>query len=197
MIPGKTVVPSHDPCEGTKKMVAAAVACAKPSHQPPPPPSKQAFIVDFGQNIAGVVRLKAPAQPKEGQTITVRHCEVLEVRKRRFFSHFYINAIILPRQARDKHRKNSKKGRFLAAPTPLRRPRGCAQKKDPVLPHALMNAAVVCQDRLGSTTEDSWKRGCCGFLPLQNRRAWLLLWGTCQRSEYRSETRISLFFCAI
>ena len=38
-----------------------------------------------------------------------------EVRKRRFFSHLYINAIILPRQARDKHRGNSKKGRFLAA----------------------------------------------------------------------------------
>jgi hypothetical protein len=137
MIPGKTVVPSHDPCEGTKKMVAAAVACAKPPHQPhQPPPSKQAFIVDFGQNIAGVVRLKAPAQPKEGQTITVRHCEVLEVRKRRFFSHFYINAIILPRQARDKHRKNSKKGTTFScsthpSPTP---PRVRTEKKTPFCP---------------------------------------------------------------
>ena len=31
-----------------------------------------------------------------------------------FLSHLYINAIVLPRQARDKHRENSKKGRFLA-----------------------------------------------------------------------------------
>jgi hypothetical protein len=36
------------------------------------------------------------------------------VRKRHFLRHFYINAIILPRQARDKHRENSKKARFVA-----------------------------------------------------------------------------------
>jgi hypothetical protein len=36
------------------------------------------------------------------------------VRKRHFFSHLYIKCIILPRQARDKHRENSKKCRFLA-----------------------------------------------------------------------------------
>jgi hypothetical protein len=34
------------------------------------------------------------------------------VRKTYFFRHLYIKTIILPRQARDKHRKNSKKGRF-------------------------------------------------------------------------------------
>ena len=34
---------------------------------------------------------------------------VIKVRKRHFLSHLYINAIILPRQARDKHRENSKK----------------------------------------------------------------------------------------
>jgi hypothetical protein len=33
--------------------------------------------------------------------------------KRHFLSHLYIKCIILPRQARDKHRENSKKGRFL------------------------------------------------------------------------------------
>jgi hypothetical protein len=35
------------------------------------------------------------------------------VRKRHFLSHIYINAIILPRQARDKHRENSIKCRFV------------------------------------------------------------------------------------
>lgn len=78
-IDGQTIV-SHDPCEGTKKVVAAAVSCSKSPHQHPPPelPLKQAYIVDFGQNIAGKVRIKAPLQAKDGQTITVRHCEVLE-----------------------------------------------------------------------------------------------------------------------
>jgi hypothetical protein len=36
-------------------------------------------------------------------------------KKTTFLRHLYINAIILPRQARDKHRENSKKDRFLAA----------------------------------------------------------------------------------
>jgi hypothetical protein len=36
------------------------------------------------------------------------------VRKRHFLSHLYIKSIILPRQARDEHRENSKKCRFLA-----------------------------------------------------------------------------------
>ena len=36
----------------------------------------------------------------------------LEVRRRHFFSHLCINAIILPRQARDNHRENSKKVPF-------------------------------------------------------------------------------------
>jgi hypothetical protein len=39
-----------------------------------------------------------------------------QVRKRHFLRHFYINCIILPRQARDKHRENSKNDRFLAGP---------------------------------------------------------------------------------
>eukprot|EP01046_Picozoa_sp_COSAG06_P068266 COSAG06_NODE_18084_length_904_cov_30.700621_1_plen_86_part_10 len=40
-----------------------------------------------------------------------------EVRKRRFFAPFYLKRIVLPRQARDKHRENSKtewSPRFLA-----------------------------------------------------------------------------------
>ena len=35
-----------------------------------------------------------------------------QVRKRHFLRHFYIKCIILPRQARDKHRENSKKVPF-------------------------------------------------------------------------------------
>ena len=71
-----TIVPSGDPCEGTKKTVVVAVSCD--ISPPPPPPQKthQAHLVDFGQNVGGVVRLKAPAHPTEGQSITVRHCEV-------------------------------------------------------------------------------------------------------------------------
>jgi hypothetical protein len=38
-----------------------------------------------------------------------------QARKRHFLSHLYTKCIILPRQARDKHRENSKKCRFLAA----------------------------------------------------------------------------------
>ena len=33
-----------------------------------------------------------------------------QVRKRLFLRHLYIKCIILPRQARDKHRENSKRG---------------------------------------------------------------------------------------
>ena len=35
-----------------------------------------------------------------------------QVRKRHFLSHLYIKCIILPRQARDEHRENSKKVPF-------------------------------------------------------------------------------------
>lgn len=93
------MVPSHDPCVGTQKTIVAAVSCTRPPLPAPPLLQKQAFIVDFGQNVAGVVRLKTPSQPEDGQAITVRghlnqpcvipvltpkydrqvrHCEVLE-----------------------------------------------------------------------------------------------------------------------
>ena len=39
----------------------------------------------------------------------------LQVRQRNFLRHLYIKCIVLPRQARDKHRANSKKCRFLEA----------------------------------------------------------------------------------
>ena len=44
---------------------------------PLPPNVGKSFLVDFGQNIAGAVRLRAPAAAAEGQTVVVRHCEVL------------------------------------------------------------------------------------------------------------------------
>ena len=60
-----------------------------PPPAPSPPPAdrafsvdnvdnKKTFLVDFGQNLAGVVRLRPPRQPGPGQVITIRHCEVLQ-----------------------------------------------------------------------------------------------------------------------
>ena len=55
------------------------------------------------------------------QRVTTRSCGICRanrscghprVRKRHFLRHLYIKCIILPRQARDKHRENSKKCRF-------------------------------------------------------------------------------------
>ena len=39
---------------------------------------------------------------------------IASVRKTGFLSHLYLKVIFLPRQARDKHRENSKKARFVA-----------------------------------------------------------------------------------
>ncbi|MFA6948856.1 MAG: family 78 glycoside hydrolase catalytic domain, partial [Eubacteriales bacterium] len=41
-------------------------------------PRDGVYVVDFGQNIAGVARLSLPAGMKAGQTITVRHAEFLD-----------------------------------------------------------------------------------------------------------------------
>ena len=46
--------------------------------------------------------------PVGAASVAIDRCE-----KRHFFSHLYIKCIILPRQARDKHRENSIKCRFL------------------------------------------------------------------------------------
>lgn len=40
--------------------------------------SDDTYIVDFGQNIAGVTRLKLPEDPEPGRTITLRFSEVLD-----------------------------------------------------------------------------------------------------------------------
>ena len=49
------------------------------------------------------------------------------LRKTAFLSHLFIKTIILPRQARDKHRENSKKMAFFAPASP-RRPRGSSDR---------------------------------------------------------------------
>ena len=60
-----------------------------------------------------------------------------KVRKRLFLRHLYIKCIILPRQARDKHRENSKKrGRFLADGAAARaRTKACSDCADPPRVH--------------------------------------------------------------
>ena len=50
----------------------------------------------------------APADKQHGALNT-------EVRKRVFLSHLYIKMLFLPRQARDKHKKSSKKDAFSLA----------------------------------------------------------------------------------
>ena len=53
----------------------------------------------------------------------------IEVRKRHFLRHLCIKVIYLPRQARDKHRENSKKGRFLAATRAPPRKMGARERR--------------------------------------------------------------------
>eukprot|EP01046_Picozoa_sp_COSAG06_P043484 COSAG06_NODE_5700_length_3313_cov_3.423460_5_plen_119_part_00 len=53
----------------------------------------------------------AAAGELSGSILALSHTEV---RKRHFLSHLYIKTIFLPRQARDRHRENSKRDRFRA-----------------------------------------------------------------------------------
>ena len=46
------------------------------------------------------------AQDVKLATIAEQQGELIQVRKRSFFSHFYIKMLLLPRQARDKHRES-------------------------------------------------------------------------------------------
>ena len=76
---GVAVELSPDPCKDTVKSLGLFVTCgANESDKPALPRAEPpAFLVDFGLNIAGVVRLKAPSAPVDGQTIVICHCEVL------------------------------------------------------------------------------------------------------------------------
>jgi hypothetical protein len=54
----------------------------------------------------------------DDQCALLQHLTCMQARNRHFLSHLYIKCIILPRQARDKHRENSKKVPFsLAGPS--------------------------------------------------------------------------------
>ena len=53
--------------------------------------------------------------------VTAMFALQVRMRKRSVFSHLYIETLILPRQARDKHRENSKKDAVFRRPTRLRR----------------------------------------------------------------------------
>ena len=54
-------------CRGPSTHPANRLACCWPRR-----------FLDFGQNIAGVVRLRAPVRVADGHSVTVRHCEVLQ-----------------------------------------------------------------------------------------------------------------------
>ena len=67
---------------------------------------------------ARTARADAPASP-----------HVLPGEKTVFLRHSYINMMILPRQARGKHRENSKKDGFVAVPGQREEPRVCASAR--------------------------------------------------------------------
>ena len=56
-----------------------------------------------------------PCNPRHYHVTGRCHSDGCGCGKRHFLSHLCTKCIILPRQARDKHRENSKKGRFLQA----------------------------------------------------------------------------------
>ena len=69
-----------------------------------------------GHNVVGTVYTEANSfywNSHQGDPYApVGEVEFCQVRKRHFLSHLYIKINILPRQARDKHRENSKKVPF-------------------------------------------------------------------------------------
>jgi hypothetical protein len=96
--------------DGTAAADAAAAADAdaqrkeqrREQPQPPPPPPQQQQQQQRRQRR---LLLKSPCH-------TARVELLLAGAKTGFLSHLYINVIFLPRQARDKHRENSKKSPF-------------------------------------------------------------------------------------
>jgi hypothetical protein len=66
-------------------------------------------------------------------------------KKTGFLRHLYIKCIILPRQARDKHRENSKKARFLAGTRWNRRgtSHGKEMRKRSFLPLFMLGGMIV------------------------------------------------------
>ena len=82
----------------------------------------------------------------------------LQVRKRHFLSHLYIKSNILPRQARDEHRENSKKVPFsLRAGCPRNHPAVRQVRKRYCLSVCTFKRSF-CQDRLGTNIGRTQKR---------------------------------------
>jgi hypothetical protein len=66
-----------EPCSGIKKKLGISVTCAAPPPPTPKPAATYTYVYDFGQEIAGVVRLTLPPNTSAGVTITLSHAEVL------------------------------------------------------------------------------------------------------------------------
>jgi hypothetical protein len=112
---------------------------------------------------------------------TIRLSGNNQARKRHFLSTFYIKMIFLPRQARDKHRENSKKCRFLAGkPRNRRGPAGvpqCAQARcrQPVEVQGRGHGRVKVSDQAEGACDDSER-------PLRAGRGW----GVLYRPQHRA-----------
>lgn len=66
-------LPGGDPCYLVAKHVAVSVECA----QPPAAGNASSYVVDFGRNLAGVVRL-SNIHEEAGTVVTLRHAEILQ-----------------------------------------------------------------------------------------------------------------------
>ena len=70
---GGTSLPGGDPCVNIAKTLAVAVSCANPV----PSSNTTNYIVDFGRNLAGVVRLTGINEPA-GSSVVMKHAEILQ-----------------------------------------------------------------------------------------------------------------------
>lgn len=70
---GGQALPSGDPCFDTAKVFGVAVVCDKP----PPLANASTYIIDFGRNLAGVVRLGGISEAN-GTKIVMKYAEILQ-----------------------------------------------------------------------------------------------------------------------
>lgn len=70
---GGTSLPGGDPCYNTAKKLAVAVSCANPV----PASNTTNYVVDFGRNLAGVVRLSG-INEAAGTSVVMKHAEILQ-----------------------------------------------------------------------------------------------------------------------
>ena len=60
-----------EPCKGVSKTLALVVTCDAP------PTAQFKYVYDYGQEIAGVVRIKLPPGSPAGVNVTLKHAEVM------------------------------------------------------------------------------------------------------------------------